>query len=287
MATHKNGNSHYAYSDALVSTNWVAAHTNNPRVRIVEVSVDTAAYDTGHIPGAIGWSWKHDTQDTLRRDMPSQEAFEALMSEAGIVNDTTVIFYGDMNNWFAAYALWMLKYYGHEDTRLMNGGRKKWIEEGLAITTDIPHYDPTDYQAQFPSDGLRAYRDDVLMHLGRDNAALVDVRSADEFSGKLLAPANLPQEGSQRGGHIPGAANISWGLAVNEDGTFKSVGELLSIYTGQGITPDKDVIAYCRIGERSSHTWFVLKYLLGYPRVRNYDGSWTEYGSLIGVPIER
>jgi thiosulfate/3-mercaptopyruvate sulfurtransferase len=287
MAIKKNGNGYYAYSDALVSTNWVAAHTNNPRVRIVEVSVDTAAYDTGHIPGAIGWSWKEDTQDTLRRDMPGPEAFAALMSDAGIANDTTVIFYGDMNNWFAAYALWMLKYYGHTDVRLMNGGRKKWLEEGLDITTEVPLYEPTNYQPQSPLDGFRAYRADVLAHLNNPNGALVDVRSAEEFSGQLLAPANLPQEGSQRGGHIPGAANISWGLAVNEDGTFKSVGELIEIYTSRGITPDKDIIAYCRIGERSSHSWFVLKYLLGFPSVRNYDGSWTEYGSLIGVPIER
>lgn len=287
MATQNNGNSHYAHTEALVSTKWVAAHLNSPRVRLVEVSVDTAAYDSGHIPGAVGWSWKEDTQDTLRRDMPDQATFEALMSKAGIANDTTVVLYGDMDNWFAAYALWMLNYYGHQDVRLMNGGRKKWLAEGREVTTDVPQYAPTDYQIQSPNLGLRALRDIVLAHIEQPDAALVDVRSPDEFSGKLLAPASLPQEGSQRGGHIPGAANIPWGKAVNEDGTFKSAEALRALYAEHGITPDKDVIAYCRIGERSSHTWFVLKYLLGYPKVRNYDGSWTEYGSLIGVPIER
>ena len=285
MTTNSNGS--YAHSEALVSTDWVATHLDDGRTRLVEVSVDTAAYDSGHVPGAIGWSWKEDTQDMLRRDMPGRAAFEALMSSAGIANDTTVVLYGDMNNWFAAYALWMLKYYGHADVRLMNGGRKKWQAEGREMTTTVPHYAATNYKAQTPDSTLRARRDEVLAHLNHRGGALVDVRSPDEFSGKLLAPANLPQEGSQRGGHIPGAANIPWGKAVNEDGTFKTADELRALYTGYGITSDKDVIAYCRIGERSSHTWFVLSYLLGYPKVRNYDGSWTEYGSLIDVPIER
>ena len=287
MVTTSNGNGRYAHREALVSTKWVAAHLDSPRVRLVEVSVDTAAYDNGHIPGAVGWSWKVDTQDTLRRDMPDQAAFIALMQSAGIANDTTSVLYGDMDNWFAAYALWMLKYYGHQDARLMNGGRKKWLAEDREMVTAVPQYAPTSYEIQSPNSGLRAFRDTVLAHIQQPNSALVDVRSPDEFSGKLLAPANLPQEGSQRGGHIPGAANIPWGMAVNEDGTFKPADELRSLYAGHGITPDKDVIAYCRIGERSSHSWFVLKYLLGFPKVRNYDGSWTEYGSLIGVPIER
>jgi len=209
------------------------------------------------------------------------------MSRAGITNDTIVVLYGDMDNWFAAYAFWLLKYYGHEDARLMNGGRKKWLAEGRPLTEEVPSYPATNYRVQSPAANLRALRDAVARHIGQEGAALVDVRSPDEYSGKLLAPANLPQEGAQRGGHIPGAVNIPWGRAVNLDGTFKSADELRELYTSHGITPDKDVIAYCRIGERSSHTWFVLKYLLGYPHVRNYDGSWTEWGSAIGVPIAR
>ncbi|RMD57340.1 sulfurtransferase [Candidatus Parcubacteria bacterium] len=284
MSTDGNG---YAFASALVSTDWVDAHRNDPQVCLVEVSVDTAAYDSGHIPGAVGWSWQDDTQDLVRRDIPDKAAFEALMSRSGIANDSTVILYGDMNNWFAAYAFWLLKMYGHRDMRILNGGRKKWIDEGREITTDVPHYAPTRYRAGDLNSNLRAKRDAVLAHLENPVGALVDVRSPDEYVGKLIAPPNLPQEGSQRAGHIPGAANIPWSTAVHEDGTFKSFDELRAIYEGAGITPDKDVIAYCRIGERSSHTWFVLKYLLGYPKVRNYDGSWTEWGSLIGVPIER
>jgi thiosulfate/3-mercaptopyruvate sulfurtransferase len=282
-----NGSNGYAFEGALVSTEWLAQHLGDLGMRLVEVSVDTAAYDSGHIPGAVGWSWKQDTQDTLRRDIPDQVAFEQLMSRSGIANDTTVVLYGDMDNWFAAYACWLLKYYGHHDVRLLNGGRKKWLAEGRELTTDVPHYAPSDYRVLARATNLRALRDNVVDHIGRQGAALVDVRSPDEFAGKLLAPANLPQEGAQRGGHIPGAANIPWSKAVHEDGTFKTADELRAIYEGQSITPDKDVIAYCRIGERSSHTWFVLKYLLGYPQVRNYDGSWTEWGSAIGVPIER
>jgi thiosulfate/3-mercaptopyruvate sulfurtransferase len=282
-----NSTNGYAFEGALVSTQWLAEHLGDMRVRLVEVSVDTAAYDTGHIPRAVGWSWKQDTQDTLRRDIPDQAAFEQLMSRAGITNDATVVFYGDMDNWFAAYAFWLLKYYGHQDVRLLNGGRKKWLAEGRALTTDVPQHAPSGYRVHALATNLRALRDNVVAHVGQPGAALVDVRSPDEYAGKLLAPANLPQEGAQRGGHIPGAANIPWSRAVNEDGTFKPADELHAIYAGQGITPDKDVIAYCRIGERSSHTWFVLKYLLGYPTVRNYDGSWTEWGSSIGVPIAR
>jgi thiosulfate/3-mercaptopyruvate sulfurtransferase len=282
-----NGTNGYAFASALVSTEWVADHLHDPHVRLVEVSVDTSAYDTGHIPGAVGWSWKQDTQDMVRRDIPDQPAFEELMARAGITNETIVVLYGDMDNWFATYALWLLKYYGHKDARILNGGRKKWLAENRAITMDAPQVARTDYRAELPHGDLRVLRNGVLAHLGKPDAALVDVRSPDEYSGKLLAPANLPQEGSQRGGHIPGAANIPWSKAVNEDGTFKPASDLHALYTGHGVTPDKDVIAYCRIGERSSHTWFVLKYLLGYPKVRNYDGSWTEWGSLIGVPIER
>ena len=260
---------------------------DDANVRLVEVSVDTEAYDSGHIPGAIGWSWKKDTQDTLHRDIPDQAAFEALMSQAGIGNETTVMLYGDLDNWFATYALWLLKMYGHQDVRLLNGGRKKWLAEERQLTTFAPAHNPTSYRAQPRHTNLRALRSFVeasLHHVGR---ALVDVRSPDEFSGKLLAPANLPQEGAQRGGHIPGAANIPWSKAVLEDGNFKSPADLKALYEGQGITGDKEIIAYCRIGERSSHTWFVLTCLLGYPNVRNYDGSWTEWGSLIGAPIER
>jgi thiosulfate/3-mercaptopyruvate sulfurtransferase len=282
-----NGKNGYAFGEVLVTTDWMAEHLDDANIRLVEVSVDTEAYDSGHIPGAIGWSWKKDTQATLRRDIPDQADFEALLSQAGITADTTVVLYGDLDNWFATYAFWLLKLYGHQDVRLLNGGRKKWLAEERQLTTFVPAYAATSYQAQPYNTNLRALRSFVeasLQHAGR---ALVDVRSPDEFAGKLLAPANLPQEGAQRGGHIPGAANIPWSKAVLEDGTFKSPADLKALYESQGITGDKEIIAYCRIGERSSHTWFVLSYLLGYPNVRNYDGSWTEWGSLIGAPIER
>jgi thiosulfate/3-mercaptopyruvate sulfurtransferase len=282
-----NGKNGYVFGEVLVSTGWVADHIDDPKVRLVEVSVNTDAYVSGHIPGAVGWSWQEDTQDTLRRDIPDQVAFEALMSRAGIANETTVVLYGDLDNWFATYAFWLLKLYGHEDVRLLNGGRKKWIAEERQLTTYVSVYIPTTYRAQARNMNLRALRSYVEASLYHEGRALVDVRSPDEFSGKLLAPPNLPQEGSQRGGHIPGAANIPWSKAVLEDGTFKSAEDLKVLYEGQGITAAKDIIAYCRIGERSSHTWFVLTYLLGYPNVRNYDGSWTEWGSLIGAPIER
>jgi thiosulfate/3-mercaptopyruvate sulfurtransferase len=277
----------YIHPQVLVGTSWVAEHLNDPKLRLVEVDVDTAAYDSGHIPGAVGWNWQRDTQDTLRRDIPDKAALEALLGRSGIANDTTIILYGDNNNWFATYAFWLLKMYGHEDLHLMDGGRRKWVEEGRPLTTDAPEIAPTRYTAQSVRFGLRALRPFVEESINHSARALVDVRSPGEFSGELLAPPNLPQEGAQRGGHIPGAVNIPWIQAVAEDGTFKSYAELASLYGSQGITADKEIIAYCRIGERSSHTWFALHYLLGYPNVRNYDGSWTEWGSAIGVPIVR
>ena len=277
----------YARPESLVSTQWVADNLNNPKVRLIEVDVDTAAYDTGHAPGAVGWNWKSDLETHLTRNIADKEGIEKLLSQAGVDNDTTVILYGDNNNWFAAYALWVLMYYGFDNVKLMNGGRKKWIDEGRPLATDPPSYPKTSISVRGPKDSIRALRDYVLDRVGKGGVALVDVRSPREFSGELLAPENLPQEGSQRGGHIPGAKNIVWSQAVNEDGTFKSADELKQLYGGQGVTPDKEVIAYCRIGERSAHTWFVLTYLLGYPNVRNYDGSWTEWGSLIGVPVEK
>jgi thiosulfate/3-mercaptopyruvate sulfurtransferase len=277
----------YAHPEVLVETEWVAGHLNDPKVRLVEVDVDTTAYDSGHIPGAVGWNWKKDTQPPIRRDIPDKTGVEALLSRSGIAPDTTVILYGDNHNWFATYAFWLLKLYGHADARIMNGGRKKWLDEGRPLTTETPQVAPALYRAKEPEANLRALRSLVLDSVGKASHGLVDVRSPKEFSGELLAPENLPQEGAQRGGHIPGARNIPWGQAVREDGTFKSAAELTALYGGQGITPEKEIIAYCRIGERSSHTWYVLKYLLGYPRVRNYDGSWTEWGSSIGVPVER
>jgi thiosulfate/3-mercaptopyruvate sulfurtransferase len=280
----KNG---YIYPEVLVSTDWAEQHLDDDGVRFVEVDVDTNAYDSGHMPGAIGWNWKRDLQDAPNRDVVGPERFAALLGRSGIRNDTIIILYGDNNNWFAAYAFWLLKYYGHSDVRLMDGGRKKWMAENRPLTQILPDYTRQTYTIQGLNRELRALRDDVASALKKAGFGLVDVRSPKEFSGELLAPENLPQEGSQRGGHIPGAANIPWSQAIDEDGTFKSFEDLSSLYLGKGITPDKEVIAYCRIGERSSHTWFVLKYLLGFSKVRNYDGSWTEWGSLIGAPIEK
>ncbi|MBI1886504.1 MAG: sulfurtransferase [Chloroflexi bacterium] len=277
----------YARPETLVSTQWAADHLNDPKVRLVEVDVDTAAYDTGHIPGAVGWNWKQDLETSIERNIASREEIEELCARSGISNDTTLVFYGDNNNWFATYALWLLRYYGHEDGRIMNGGRKKWIDEGRPTTTDAPKHPRAQYKAKSPDPSVRAVRDLVAEAIQRQKVGLVDVRSPREFSGEILAPENLPQEGSQRGGHIPGAKNIVWSQAVNEDGTFKTADELKQLYQGQGISPYKEIIAYCRIGERSSHTWFVLSQLLGYPNVRNYDGSWTEWGSCVGLPIER
>lgn len=277
----------FAHPEVLVDTEWAAQHLEDKGVRFVEVDVDTSAYGTGHLPGAVGWDWQSDTQDSLQRDILNQQAFEDLLGRSGISEDTAVVLYGDNNNWFAAYAFWLLNYYGHENARLIDGGRKKWEAEGRSLTTDAPQIEPTSYKVQKVDKSVRALRDFVLESLGKPDRALVDVRGPQEFSGELLAPENLPQEGSQRGGHIPGAANITWSKAVQEDGTFKQFEALKALYEEQGVTPDKQVIAYCRIGERSSHTWFVLKHLLGYPRVTNYDGSWTEWGSMIGVPIEK
>jgi thiosulfate/3-mercaptopyruvate sulfurtransferase len=279
------GSAEYANPNVLVDTDWVAQHLNDPQVRIVESDEDVLLYDVGHIPGAVKLDWHTDQQDPVIRDFVQKEQFEQLMSSRGIANDTTVVFYGDRNNWYAAYTYWLFKMYGHRDCRIMNGGRAKWEAEGRELVRDTPSYPATQYHAQEPDLSIRAFRDQVLEHM-QAGRPLVDVRSPQEYSGELLHMANYPQEGAQRGGHIPTAKNIPWGTAANADGTFKSASELREIYGGKGITPDQPVIAYCRIGERSAHTWFVLHELLGQQNVKNYDGSWTEYGSLVGVPIE-
>jgi thiosulfate/3-mercaptopyruvate sulfurtransferase len=277
----------YANPDVLVSTDWVDEHKADPNVRLVEVDVDTEAYETGHIPGAVGWNWQSQLQDGLRRDLLPKADFEALMSGSGIANDTTIVLYGDNNNWFATYAYWQLKIFGHEDVRIMNGGRKKWDLEGRELTQAAPSVSASSYTAQDANASLRAMRAFVEESMNRPDRAMVDVRSPDEFTGKILSPPGLP-ETCQRGGHIPGAQNVPWLQAVNEaDGTFKSADDLKVLYEGKGVTSDKDIIAYCRIGERSSHTWFALRELLGYPNVRNYDGSWTEWGNLVDQPVER
>jgi thiosulfate/3-mercaptopyruvate sulfurtransferase len=277
----------YKHPEVLVTTEWAAQHGNDPNVRLVEVDVDTSAYDQGHIAGAVGWNWQTQLQDGVRRDLISKAELEQLLGRAGISNDTTVILYGDNNNWFAAYALWQLKYYGHKDVRLMNGGRKKWVEEKRPLTTEAPKVTPTTYRATGPDESIRARRVDVEAVLAkRNHSQLVDVRSVDEFTGKIIAPPGMT-ETAQRGGHIPGAANIPWAQAANEDGTFKSADALTQLYGAKGVAGANDVIAYCRIGERSAHTWFVLKYLLGFETVKNYDGSWTEWGNLVGAPIEK
>ncbi len=276
----------YAHPESLVSTDWVAEHGGG-NVRLVEVDVDTSAYEQGHIAGAVGWNWQSQLQQPVRRDLASKEEIEQLLGSSGIGNDTTVILYGDNNNWFAAWAFWQLKYYGHADVRLMNGGRAKWEAEGRPMTTDVPAPAAAAYTAGEGDQSIRAYRDQVLALVNAGSVALVDVRSPAEFSGELLAPPAAPQEGSQRGGHIPGASSIPWGQAVAEDGTFKSADALRELYGGQGIDGSRETIAYCRIGERSSHTWFALTQLLGMENVRNYDGSWTEWGSIVGAPIEK
>ena len=280
-------NKGYAHPEVLVDANWVEDHFGDPNVRLIEVDVDTKSYAEGHIPGAVAFNWQKDLQDQIVRSPISRARLEELLSTAGVSNDTTVVLYGDNNNWFAAWALWILKYYGHNDARLLDGGRVKWLADNRELTTEVPSYETTNYTTSAPDESIRAYRDQILSELNAAGLALIDVRSPGEYSGELLAPANLPQEGAQRGGHIPGAANVPWATAVAADGTFKSAEELKNIYGGKGVTADKDVIAYCRIGERSSHTWFALHYLLGYENVRNYDGSWTEWGSLIGAPIEK
>ncbi|HXU24091.1 MAG TPA: sulfurtransferase [Tepidiformaceae bacterium] len=278
----------YAHPDLLVSTDWVAQHLGDPGVKLIEVDVDTEAYGQGHIKGAIGWNWTTQLNDSVRRDILSKEQFEELMSASGITPSDTLILYGDNNNWFAAFALWQIQLNGHKDVRLMNGGRKKWVEvENRETTTDLPAVARTTYRVTNRDEAaLRAKQVDVLKVLDGGKANLVDVRSPAEFSGEVIAPPGMT-ETAQRGGHIPGAASIPWSKAVAEDGTFKTADELKALYEGAGVTADKPTIAYCRIGERSSHSWFVLKYLLGYPDVRNYDGSWTEWGSMVGVPIEK
>jgi len=271
-------------SDVLVDADWVEAHLDDPGVVLVEVDEDTTAYDKGHIPGAVRIDWKADLQDPVRRDFVDKGQFEALLSAKGITPDETVVLYGGNNNWFAANAYWYFKLYGHRDVRLLDGGRKRWELDSRTLVTDVPQRPATSYTAQEQDRSIRAFRDDVLAAIG--SQSLVDVRSPDEYAGRLLAPAHLPQEQSQRGGHIPTAANIPWSKAANDDGTFKSDDELTELYAAAGVGNDRETIAYCRIGERSAHTWFVLHELLGNPNVRNYDGSWTEYGSLVGVPVQ-
>jgi thiosulfate/3-mercaptopyruvate sulfurtransferase len=278
----------YAHPEVLVDTNWLAEHLNDPTVRILESNEDILLYDTGHIPGAVKIDWLADLNDPVQRDYLDKAGFEQLASRLGISNDTTVVFYGDKNNWWATYAFWVFKLFGHQDARILNGGRAKWIAEGRETTKEVPSVAPASYSANERDDAsIRAFRDEVLQHIKQDGTALVDVRSPQEFSGERTHMPEYPQEGTLRGGHIPTAKSIPWAKAANEDATFKSAEELKALYEGQGITGDKDVIAYCRIGERSSHTWFVLKYLLGYPNVRNYDGSWTEWGNGVGLPIEK
>jgi thiosulfate/3-mercaptopyruvate sulfurtransferase len=277
----------YKHPEVLVSTQWAADHLNDPKIRLVEVDVDTTAYDQGHIPGAVGWNWQTQLQDNVRRDLITKQALEELLGKSGISNDTTILLYGDNNNWFAAYALWQLKYYGHKDVRLIDGGRKKWLAENRPMTTDAPKVTPATYRASGPDESIRARKEQVFASIQNKNGGkLVDVRSVDEFTGKILAPPGMT-ETAQRGGHVPGAANVPWAQAANEDGTFKSADALKQLYEGKGVNGNGEVIAYCRIGERSSHTWFALKYLLGYKDVKNYDGSWTEWGNLVGAPIEK
>jgi thiosulfate/3-mercaptopyruvate sulfurtransferase len=272
--------------DVLVDTDWVAEHLDDDDVRVVEVDENPALYAEAHIAGAIGFDWKADLQDQVKRDFLGPKEFGELMGSRGISNDHTVVLYGDRNNWFAAYTYWYFKYYGHDDVKLMNGPREKWISEGRDTTTEVPQYEPAEFEADEPDDDIRALREDVMDALDGDTK-LVDVRSPQEFSGELVAMAGYEQEGAQRSGHIPGAASIPWAHAVNEDGTFKPADELRELYESKGVLDGDDVIAYCRIGERSAHTWFVLHELLGKDEVRNYDGSWTEWGNLVNVPIEK
>jgi thiosulfate/3-mercaptopyruvate sulfurtransferase len=277
----------YAHPEVLVETAWLNDHLRDGKVRIVEVSEDTSLYGQGHIPGAVHFDWKTQLQDTVTRDWITKEQLEALLGAHGIGNDSTIILYGDKNNWFATYTYWLLSLYGVDHARILNGGRAKWIAEGRPMTAEVPPPQRAAFRAKNPDAGIRALRDHVMARVRNAATVLVDVRSPQEFTGELIAMPAYPQEGAQRGGHIPGAQNIPWGLNVREDGTFKSPEELRQLYESRGITPDKEVIAYCRIGERSSLTWFTLAKLLGYPTVRNYDGSWTEWGSLVGAPIER
>ena len=280
--------SDYANPDVLVSTSWVADHINDPNVRVVESDEDILLYDTGHVQQAVKIDWQTDLQDALVRDYVSKERFEQILSEKGINNDTTVVFYGDKSNWWACYAFWAFELFGHGNSKIMNGGRQKWIDEDRPLTKDVPDFPRASYHVtQSNEEKIRAFRDEVLRHTEAARP-LIDVRSPGEFTGELLHMEAYPQEGALRGGHIPGAKNVPWSRAANEDQTFKPREELQGIYEGEvGLRPDQDVIAYCRIGERSAHTWFVLKYLLGYDKVRNYDGSWTEWGNVVRAPIEK
>jgi thiosulfate/3-mercaptopyruvate sulfurtransferase len=273
--------------DVLVTTGWLAEHLEDSNIVVAEVDENPALYDEGHVPGAVRLHWREDLQDPVQRDLIERDAFEKLMGGLGISNDTTVVLYGDRNNWFAAYAYWYLKIYGHADVRILDGGRQKWVDEQRELSNDVHSRDAVSYEAGERDASIRTFRDDVLSGLGDEARPLVDVRSPQEFSGDLIAPPGYEQEGAQRGGHIPGAKSIPWASAVRDDGTFKSADELQELYGGKGVTPDKHVTAYCRIGERSAHTWFVLRELLGYEDVRNYDGSWTEWGNLVDVPIEK
>ena len=280
------GGNGYA-KEVLVSTEWLAEHGDDSNVVVAEVDENPALYDEGHVRGAVRLHWREDLQDPVERDLIGRQAFEKLMGGLGISNDMAVVLYGDRNNWFAAYAYWYLKVYGHEDVRIVDGGRQKWVDEDRELTTDLPSHEPASYTAGEADASIRTYRDDVLSALGDDSRPLVDVRSPQEYSGALIAPPGYEQEGAQRGGHIPGAKSIPWASAVRDDGTFKTADELKQLYGDKNVTPDKQVTAYCRIGERSAHTWFVLRELLGYENVRNYDGSWTEWGNLVDVPIEK
>jgi thiosulfate/3-mercaptopyruvate sulfurtransferase len=277
----------YSNPDVLVDTQWVADHLNDASVRLIEVDEDVLLYEIGHIAGAVKLDWHVDVQDPMERDFIDQRGFEQLMGRWGISNDTTVVLYGDRNNWYACYSFWLFTMYGHKKLKVMNGGRTKWEEEKRPMVKDVPHFETATYHAEPADESLRAFRDEVSSGLRNPGRRLIDVRSPQEYTGELLHMINYPQEGAQRGGHIPGAKNIPWATASNTDGTFKSAEELRQIYGSKDITPDKEVIAYCRIGERSAHTWFVLTQLLGFPRVRNYDGSWTEWGSMVRAPIEK
>ena len=286
-----NSSSNYAHPEVLVDTQWVEGHTKDSNVRIAEVDYDPKAnYQLGHVPGSVLFDWKQDINDPISRNVLSKQACEDLLQKkAGVNDDTTLVLYGDFNNWFAAFAFWVFKYYGYKDIRIMNGGRKKWLEEDRPVTKDIPNYSRGNFKASEPDNNIRVFLNEVKQALdAKDRIKMVDVRSPKEFTGEILAPPEYPTEHAQRGGHIPSAVNIPWAQAVNDsDGTFKSADELKKLYESKGISPDKEIIAYCRIGERSSHTWFVLKYLLGYPDVKNYDGSWTEWGNMVANPIEK
>lgn len=287
MADTQTNQSGYAHPEALVETSWVAEHLNDQSIRLIEADEDVLLYEVGHIPGAVKLDWHVDVQDPLLRDFVNRQDFEKLLSRWGVNNDTLVILYGDRNNWYASYSYWLFTMYGHKNLKIMNGGRSKWEEEKRPFTQEVPSFAATNYQAPSADESIRAFRSDVESGLKDPNRRLIDVRSPQEYTGELLHMVNYPQEGATRGGHIPGAKSIPWATAANSDGTFKSYSELKDIYGNKDITGDRDIISYCRIGERSAHTWFVLTRLLGYDRVRNYDGSWTEWGNLVRAPIER